>query len=53
VTPKEALKELKALGDEKVRKQAIAIGEKLGIYRDWPVSKGCTSPLPRFGSTTW
>ena len=27
------------------RKQAIAIGEKLGIYRDYPVSKGCTSPF--------
>ncbi|MBM3264714.1 MAG: DNA alkylation repair protein [candidate division Zixibacteria bacterium] len=25
------------------RKRAIAIGEKLGIYRDYPVSKGCTS----------
>jgi 3-methyladenine DNA glycosylase AlkD len=29
----------------KHRKRAIAIGEKLGIYRDWPVSKGCTSPF--------
>ena len=29
----------------KLRKQAIAIGEKLGIYRDYPVSKGCTSPF--------
>jgi len=29
----------------KHRKQAIAIGEKLGIYRDYPVSKGCTSPF--------
>jgi 3-methyladenine DNA glycosylase AlkD len=29
----------------KHRKQAIAIGEKLGIYRDWPVSKGCTPPF--------
>lgn len=27
------------------RKRAIAIGEKLGIYRDYPVSKGCTSPF--------
>jgi 3-methyladenine DNA glycosylase AlkD len=27
------------------RKRAIAIGEKLGIYRDFPVSKGCTSPF--------
>jgi hypothetical protein len=22
-----------------------AIGHKLGIYRDYPVSKGCTSPF--------
>ena len=29
----------------KHRKLAIAIGEKLGIYRDYPVSKGCTSPF--------
>ena len=29
----------------KLRKRAIAIGEKLGIYRDFPVSKGCTSPF--------
>jgi len=29
----------------KHRKKAIDIGEKLGIYRDYPVSKGCTSPF--------
>ena len=29
----------------KLRKRAIAIGEALGIYRDYPVSKGCTSPF--------
>lgn len=29
----------------KLRQRAIAIGEKLGIYRDYPVSKGCTSPF--------
>src|SRR5690606_30143299 len=29
----------------KYRKRAIAIGEALGIYRDFPVSKGCTSPF--------
>jgi 3-methyladenine DNA glycosylase AlkD len=29
----------------KHRKRAIAIAEKLGIYRDYPVSKGCTSPF--------
>ena len=29
----------------KHRKRALAIGESLGIYRDYPVSKGCTSPF--------
>ena len=29
----------------KHRERAIAIGEKLGIYRDYPCSKGCTSPF--------
>jgi 3-methyladenine DNA glycosylase AlkD len=29
----------------KLRKQAITVGETLGIYRDYPVSKGCTSPF--------
>lgn len=28
-----------------LRPRALAIGEKLGIYRDDPVSKGCTSPF--------
>ena len=27
------------------RTRAIAIGEKLGTYRDYPCSKGCTSPF--------
>ncbi len=27
------------------RSRAIAIGEALGVYRDYPVSKGCTSPF--------
>ena len=27
------------------RKRALAIGEALGVYRDYPVSKGCTSPF--------
>lgn len=27
------------------RQRAIAIGEKLGLFRDYPVSKGCTSPF--------
>ena len=29
----------------KHRKRALAIGESLGIFRDYPVSKGCTSPF--------
>ena len=28
-----------------LRPRALAIGETLGIYRDYPVSKGCTSPF--------
>lgn len=27
-----------------LRKRAIAIGEKIGLYKDWPVSKGCIPP---------
>jgi 3-methyladenine DNA glycosylase AlkD len=27
------------------RARALAIGERLGVYRDYPVSKGCTSPF--------
>jgi 3-methyladenine DNA glycosylase AlkD len=27
------------------RDRAISIGEKLGVYREYPVSKGCTSPF--------
>ena len=27
------------------RERAMAIGEKLGVHRDYPVSKGCTSPF--------
>ncbi len=26
------------------RERAVAIGETIGLYRDWPVSKGCTPP---------
>ena len=29
----------------KLRPRALAIGEKLGVYRDYPCSKGCTSPF--------
>ena len=28
-----------------LRERALAIGETLGVYRDYPVSKGCTSPF--------
>jgi 3-methyladenine DNA glycosylase AlkD len=28
----------------KLRQRAVAIGEKIGLYRDWPVSKGCIIP---------
>lgn len=27
------------------RERALELGEKLGLYRDYPVSKGCTSPF--------
>lgn len=27
------------------RERALAIGEELGVYRDYPTSKGCTSPF--------
>lgn len=27
------------------RQRAMAIGEALGVYRDYPVAKGCTSPF--------
>lgn len=27
------------------RERAMAMGEKLGVYRDYPTSKGCTSPF--------
>ena len=29
----------------KLRQRAIDVGEKLGVLRDYPVSKGCTSPF--------
>jgi 3-methyladenine DNA glycosylase AlkD len=28
----------------KHRKRAIGIGEKIGLYKDWPMSKGCIIP---------
>lgn len=30
--------------DETLRNRCISIGEKNGLYKDYPVSKGCTSP---------
>ncbi len=30
---------------EEHRKRAIQIGEKLEVFKDYPVSKGCTSPF--------
>ena len=32
------------IADEGLRDRCIALGERLGLYRDYPVSKGCTSP---------
>jgi 3-methyladenine DNA glycosylase AlkD len=43
-TMNSALAEI-GIHNPKLRKRAIAIGEKLGIYRDYPCSKGCTSPF--------
>ncbi|MCY3003721.1 MAG: DNA alkylation repair protein [Planctomycetota bacterium] len=28
----------------KFRARVLALGEKIGLYKDWPVSKGCTPP---------
>jgi 3-methyladenine DNA glycosylase AlkD len=33
------------IADERLRTRCIALGERLGLYRDYPVSKGCTSPF--------
>jgi len=33
------------INSAKLRKRAIAIGERLGIFRDYPCSKGCVSPF--------
>ena len=32
------------IADERLRGRCIALGERVGLYRDYPVSKGCTSP---------
>jgi 3-methyladenine DNA glycosylase AlkD len=33
--------------------QVVAIGEKIGLYRDWSASKGCTPSMCRCGWTSW
>jgi 3-methyladenine DNA glycosylase AlkD len=33
-----------AIHHANLRQRAVAIGEKIGLYRDWPVSKGCIIP---------
>jgi len=33
------------ISDKKCRKRAIAIGEEIGLYRDFHAPKGCTSPF--------
>lgn len=33
------------IADERLRSRCIALGERLGLYRDYKVSKGCTSPF--------
>lgn len=43
-TMNSALAEL-GIHNPELRKRAIAVGEKLGVYRDYPCSKGCTSPF--------
>jgi 3-methyladenine DNA glycosylase AlkD len=32
------------IADQRLRGRCIALGERLGLYRDYPVPKGCTSP---------
>jgi 3-methyladenine DNA glycosylase AlkD len=32
------------IADERLRSRCVALGERLGLYRDYPVSRGCTSP---------
>jgi 3-methyladenine DNA glycosylase AlkD len=40
------------IADERLRSRCVALGERLGLYRDYPVSKGCTSPyLPTWIGT--
>ncbi len=39
------LGDLRVLANKIKTNHELAIGETLGIYRDYPVSKGCTSPF--------
>lgn len=32
------------IADGTLRQHRIQLGERLGLYKDYPVSKGCTSP---------
>ena len=32
------------IADPELRERCVALGERLGLYKDYPVSKGCTSP---------
>lgn len=32
------------IADERLRDRCLALGERLGLYKDYVVSKGCTSP---------
>jgi 3-methyladenine DNA glycosylase AlkD len=43
-TMNSALAEI-GIRNPELRKRAIAVGEKLGIHRDYPCPKGCTSPF--------
>ena len=49
---KNILNELKSVSDERTKTQNVKngignnqFGAKLGVYRDYPVSKCCTSPF--------
>ena len=47
MTRDEAMAWLEALGSNhsERRARALAIGERLGVFRDYPTSPGCTSPF--------
>ncbi len=37
------------IADADLRGRCIQLGERLGLYKDYPVSKGCTSPISPSG----